>query len=129
MRATLAATAVAMPLLGAAGCSTSEQAADAVPDAATASEAAADVTVAKCEPGAYGTFNPQLTIINSIDKPATFTVTVCLNGPDGARLAEANAFANAIAAGQTATVEAAGQLENPPAGVTCAVASVIWFAP
>ena len=56
-------------------------------------------------------------------------MTVNINDPDGTRLAEADTSPITIDAGQTATLLAFGRLPDPPAGVTCAVASATRFAP
>ena len=109
---------------------TAPDAAASVPAAApTGSDATADVTITKCEPGQYETFNPQLRIVNSTDTAASYIVTVNINDPDGTRLAEANASLITIAAGRAATLLAFGTLPDPPAGVTCAVASATRFGP
>ena len=140
-RTTTAALAV---LLATTGCGGVQEAAETAPDTTTApnaaasttvaapatagSDATADVTITKCVPGDYGTFNPQVMIVNSTDRAASYTVTVNINDPDGTRLAEADSSAITIAGGQTATLLAFGTLPDPPAGVTCAVASATRFA-
>ena len=68
-------------------------------------------------------------IVNSTDTVASYTVTVNINDPDGTRLGEADTSLITIAAGQTATLLAFGTLPEPPAGVTCAVASATRFGP
>ena len=54
-------------------------------------------------------------------------VTVNINDPGGTRLAEAHMSVITIAPGQTATLLAFGTLPDPPAAVTCAVASATRF--
>ena len=122
-------------LLTISGCGGVQEAASPASDGATTPDPAvsvptptpidarADVTVTRCLPGEYETFNPQLRIVNNTDTAASYTVTVSINDPDGTRLAEADASPIAIAAGQTATLLAFGTLVDPPAEVTCAVAS------
>ena len=97
--------------------------------APTGIDATADVTITRCLPGDYGTFNPQLRIVNSIGTAVSYLVTVNINDPDGTRLAEADTSPITIGAGQTATLLAFGRLPDPPEGVTCAVASATRFAP
>ena len=97
--------------------------------APTGIDATADVTITRCLPGDYGTFNPQLRIVNSIGTAGSYLVTVNINDPDGTRLAEADTSPITIGAGQTATLLAFGRLPDPPEGVTCAVASATRFAP
>ena len=139
MRRTM--TAAVAVLLTISGCRAVQEAAGTAPDGATTPEAAAsvpaatptgidataDVTITKCLPGDYGTFNPQLRIVNNTGTAASYTVTVSINDPDGTRLAEADASPIAIAAGQTATLLAFGTLADPPAEVSCAVASATRF--
>jgi hypothetical protein len=139
MRQTM--TAALAVLLTISSCRGVQEAGGTVPDGSTAPDAAAsvttaaptaidataDVTITKCLPGDYGTFNPQLRIFNNTDTAASYTVTVSINDPDGTRLAEADASPIAIAAGQTATLLAFGTLADPPAEVSCAVASATRF--
>jgi hypothetical protein len=134
-------TAAVAVLLATAGCGGIRDAASTAPDAATApntaasataptptpSDARADVTITKCAPGKYKTFNPQLTIVNSTDSAASYTVTININDADGTRLAEADTSPITIAAGQTATLLAFGTLRDPPQGVTCEVALATRF--
>ena len=136
-------TAALAVLLAATGCRGLREAAGTAPDMATPTDATAretaaaptgvdataDVTITKCVPGDYETFNPQLSIVNGTDTAASYTVTVNINDPDGTRLAEADTSLITIAAGQTATLLAFGTLPDPPAGVTCAVASATRFGP
>ena len=132
-------TAALAVLLAATGCggetagtaSDTATATDTAPSVTAAPptgiDATADVTITKCVPGDYETFNPQLSIVNGTDTAASYTVTVNINDPDGTRLAEADASLITIAAGRTATLLAFGTLPDPPAGVTCAVASATRF--
>ena len=131
-RMTMAAVAV---VLAATGCGGADDAVGTAPDAVpsapvavpTPTDATADVTITKCVPGDYGTFNPQLTIVNKTPNAASYTVTVSLNDPDGTRLGEASVMVNSVAPGETASVLAFGALSDPPAGVTCAVSSASRF--
>ena len=136
-------TAALAVLLAATGCRGVRETAGTASDTATAPDTAAsvtaaaptgidataDVTITKCVPGDYGTFNPQLRIVNSTDTTASYTVTVNINDPDGTRLGEADTSLITIAAGQTATLLAFGTLPDPPAGAICAVASATRFGP
>ncbi|NAZ73957.1 hypothetical protein GTQ99_00730 [Kineococcus sp. T13] len=104
---------------------------EAVESAAPSSSATAapaqetqDVLVNSCTPGEFGQVSADLTVTNSDDAARSYLITVSVNGPDGNRLAEANAAANSIAPGQVAQVQAIGSITDPPAELTCVVANV-----
>ena len=134
-------TAASAVLLAISGCGGIQEIAGAAPDGATApgvsasvtaaaptgADARSEVTITSCLPGQYGTFNPQLTIVNRTGTAASYIVTVSINDPDGASLAEADSSPITVGAGQTATLLAFGTLADPPADVTCAVASATRF--
>lgn len=98
-------------------------------------EAMADVTVTDCSVVDEG-FGPStqgvIAITNSTDATQTYSVTVSVNDPTGARIGEINAFSNSLAAGQSVTLSGmdASGLANEGAGAgpaDCTVASVNRF--
>lgn len=90
--------------------------------------AEADVVVDSCAPGQFGTIEGTATVTNSDDSPRSYLITVSANGPDGNRVAELNAAANSVGAGQSAKVQLVGSGgEDVPQNITCVVANVQRF--
>lgn len=91
---------------------------------ADGSDATKDVAVKSCKAGAYGALDAAVTIKNSTAAKATYAITVEALDAKGARLAEANGAANAVAAKGTATVSLVGTIDGGAKIATCKVAQV-----
>lgn len=86
-----------------------------------------EITVTSCAVDEFGLVTSDLTVLNNDDKVRNYAITISVNGADGNRVAEANAFANSLAAGQSAQIQAFGSGQNLPAQVTCVIANVSKF--
>ncbi|WP_432487261.1 FxLYD domain-containing protein [Kineococcus sp. SYSU DK018] len=93
----------------------------------TSTPAAEEVVVDSCGAGDPGQVTADLTVTNTSDSPKSYVITVSVNGPGGARVAEATAAADSVPAGQSVQVQAQGAAAEPPAELTCEVADASRF--
>lgn len=127
----LIVTALVLPLL-LTGCGGegSDGPDSAVPDlggiSGAGEDASGDVKVSGCQRGDQGLVNAAVVITNSAKESKTYLVLVGADDPDGNRVADVVGVTDAVAPGQTVTVDATGAAsrDDVPEKLTCKVLKV-----
>jgi hypothetical protein len=85
---------------------------------------AADISVATCAPDDVGVYHVTGTVTNHSSKPSDYIITFELDDPSGTRLGTADDFEQALAAGQSAAMDAISTVSTTGVKVTCKLLTV-----